>query len=372
MGKTSYRSNCIVAVIIMLFQSMMIVTYFTRGVRLQDQTRARTYLVLYIVLFTVTFFFLLASVLVHRGEKPGWERRFLIMQGMYAVLICVWSSCVTRMDQYSGNSLSVFSYVSLSVAALTVLRPWQSIAVYTGNFCLLTVLLQVGLQNPKNTFSNVVNSFFLTVLAIMISIYIYKLRVSSIRDKHTVEAQYGEIRQLNEKLRMQSLTDELTGLNNRRFVEDLSEQPVWIQARSISGLMMDIDFFKQYNDAYGHLEGDECLRNLAKILADFVLRHDAHAVRYGGEEFFLFLFNCPNEEAVRLAEALRTQVWDYGLRRADVPQGRLTVSIGVCTIEKEPGRKLEFKALVEGADKALYEAKRGGRNRVSDGCTATV
>ena len=125
--------------------------------------------------------------------------------------------------------------------------------------------------------------------------------------------------------------------------------------------MIDVDDFKQYNDKLGHLAGDEILRELGKFLKTEIREIDM-AARYGGEEFAVVLSNVGNEGAVRTAERIRQAILDHPfLQERSGPVKMLSVSIGVAIY---PGQADDANGLIEHADRALYLAKTGGKNRV--------
>jgi diguanylate cyclase (GGDEF)-like protein len=168
-----------------------------------------------------------------------------------------------------------------------------------------------------------------------------------------------------------SYVDGLTGLaNRRRFDEVLGEE--WRRAaRSglpLSLVMLDIDFFKRYNDRYGHQRGDDCLRRVASTLAGTVRRVGDLASRYGGEEFAVLLPLTAGREALRVAETIRGAVAALGMEHHDSQIApHVTVSVGVATARPRPADHTpeDPAGLVAAADGALYEAKRLGRDRVS-------
>jgi diguanylate cyclase (GGDEF)-like protein len=155
-----------------------------------------------------------------------------------------------------------------------------------------------------------------------------------------------------------ALTDELTRLPNRRYMAQRFLQEMQRARRyhkSLAFVMMDLDHFKQVNDTYGHLQGDQVLAELAKILIAGKRESDV-AARYGGEEFALILHETSAEGALILAERIRASV-----EEATFPGGlKITISIGVAATDDEA----RFTSLMEKADEALYEAKEGGRNKV--------
>jgi diguanylate cyclase (GGDEF)-like protein len=168
-----------------------------------------------------------------------------------------------------------------------------------------------------------------------------------------------------EQLRLLSFTDALTGLSNRRLFEEFSTRE-WKRAcrdkTILSALMIDVDMFKTYNDRYGHQAGDKCLAAVAGAIGSAVNRPGDLTARYGGEEFVVMLPGTPYEGCAFLAERIRKNVEALQLPHGNSPFGRVTISIGMATTM--PDHHSNTAMLIEEADKALYEAKHTGRNRV--------
>lgn len=169
-------------------------------------------------------------------------------------------------------------------------------------------------------------------------------------------------------LRSLAFVDGLTGLaNRRRFNEAL--QTEWRRCRRsnspLSLLMMDLDYFKRYNDHYGHQVGDVCLQSIASLLKASFKRASDVTARYGGEEFVCLLPECDSDSAKTKAEDLRAAVAALGIAHADSPvTDHVTLSIGVSTVRPDSTHSPDD--LIAAADAALYDAKSQGRNRV--GC----
>lgn len=161
-------------------------------------------------------------------------------------------------------------------------------------------------------------------------------------------------------------TDGLTGLANRRKLEEhLSAE--WRRLKReqqpLALLMCDIDYFKSYNDYYGHQAGDDCLRKVAGVMAAHTRRGGDHAARYGGEEFMVVLPGAAIKGAAQLAEQIRQAVEDLELKHErSLIDKNLTMSIGVAA--EVPSDETSVEKLIIRADEALYKAKSGGKNRV--------
>lgn len=170
-------------------------------------------------------------------------------------------------------------------------------------------------------------------------------------------------------LREQAQTDGLTGLFNRRTF-DFRLQEEWSRhvrsRRPLALMMVDVDHFKRYNDSLGHQAGDEALRTVARILRGHAQRAGDVVARYGGEEFVLILPDTDVAGAYKLAEAVREGIRGHAVAHPDSPRGILTISVGVAAVipEYAAADALEARHLVTAADRAVYDAKMGGRDAV--------
>lgn len=173
-----------------------------------------------------------------------------------------------------------------------------------------------------------------------------------------------EMRELRERLSAMALTDALTQLPNRRHFEDVLNAEldrVRRYAGRCSVAMVDVDFFKHYNDTVGHLAGDMALRELSDVMRRELRLHDMVA-RYGGEEFAILMINADKAHALPVIQRLRADVQEYPFRHRDIqPAGRVTVSAGLASF---PEDGTTYDELMQRADDALYEAKRAGRNQI--------
>ena len=173
------------------------------------------------------------------------------------------------------------------------------------------------------------------------------------------------------RLEQAANTDGLTGLANRRHFDDFLQKE-WRRCSRrglpLSVLIIDADHFKLFNDRYGHLAGDECLRAIASQIAAVARRPGDLAARYGGEEFVLLMPETSQQGAAQLANQLCTMVQRLGIMHKGNPStGVVTVSIGLatCVPDAQGSKWLSAEALMSAADRSLYQAKRDGRHRVS-------
>ncbi len=184
----------------------------------------------------------------------------------------------------------------------------------------------------------------------------------------TLQAEYTKIDELYKKVEELSLTDTLTGLHNRRYMEDNLPQLALLSARhgtSISFAMIDIDHFKPINDTYGHLAGDYILQQIGVMIKAHFRKSDI-VVRYGGEEFFIALYDMPKEHVLANFESLREKVekHEFVFRQHRIP---LSISIGISSWTFPTNAPIVVPEVIAKTDAALYQAKKTGRNRVCVG-----
>ncbi|MBM4054199.1 MAG: diguanylate cyclase [Planctomycetes bacterium] len=192
---------------------------------------------------------------------------------------------------------------------------------------------------------------------------------SVLKLKQEVDQRKEVMRQLeesNRKLQLLSYVDGLTGIANRRHFDEMLDKE-WRRSlrdkTSLTLLLLDVDFFKKFNDSYGHQAGDECLKQVAKTIHGIVNRPGDLAARYGGEEFAIILTEMNREHAVVFAEKVRESIELLKIpHKHSTVSDHVTCSIGVSVVI--PNKNISPGTLIESADKALYNAKLEGRNRI--------
>ncbi|WP_373546512.1 GGDEF domain-containing protein [Chamaesiphon sp.] len=201
-----------------------------------------------------------------------------------------------------------------------------------------------------------------------INLSILRQRVRNlIRQSHLIKNQLNELQQANKSLQLLANLDSLTKLANRRGFDDYMQRE-WERMQRIraplSLIVCDVDFFKNYNDRYLHPTGDKCLMEVAKAMRNTVRRTGDLVARYGGEEFAIVLPNTNALGAVSVAENIRLAIKNLQIiHEASSVCPYVTISVGVSTII--PTQENDFQTLLHAADRALYQSKSQGRDRVS-------
>ena len=188
--------------------------------------------------------------------------------------------------------------------------------------------------------------------------------IGALRDISARKAVEDELAEANRRLRALAGQDSLTGLANRRAFDEAIAREHLRSRRDQTRLgliMIDVDRFKRYNDLYGHLAGDDCLRCVAAVISDTVLRPGDVAARYGGEEFAVLLPDADEAGAVVTAERIREAILGLGIRHTGNLNEIVTISAGVASLSCS---EIEADRLIEAGDQALYRAKDSGRNAV--------
>lgn len=330
---------------------------------------SRVYAGLYLSLMGIS---LAALLVIWRLKKKAVRnaRRICQMQVAYGVLLLIWAACVTLFDQRVSGNISVYLIVALTVAVVIYFRPLQAVAVYGGVTLVLALLIPAFEGTPTDGYGRNVNIAIMTLMAVFLCIYRH---VSGRRHFLAMQTILEQNRSLNEAARH----DPLTRLRNRRFLDE--EMDGLYRRCAGDGLpltlmMLDIDHFKDYNDTYGHQQGDECLRRTAWRLEQEMNPEREYLIRYGGEEFLYIGLGVDRNAAAEMGERLCRSVRGLIIGPSESDRRSVTISVGVATVfpcrEAEAGA---WQPALAQADKALYEAKNGGRNRcVVAACEASA
>jgi len=286
---------------------------------------------------------------------------------LYLSLLCFIALMIFTIN-YVTSAIYLLLVLGVLIALYSNMRIATAYVVATSLCFTFATAQGIGPFNFDSNWYSFV-SLLIFVFSLGLSVYViatkrYELKSVHAKLEKKVKKRTFKLNQANKKLTNISRTDGLTGIANRRHF-DLFLENEWARAiRShspISLLIIDIDYFKQYNDIYGHVKGDECLKLITSTAQRLVHRPSDLIARYGGEEFAVILPETTETES--LAQHIRTEISNLKiLHQGSDSHDYVSVSIGCCTLYPKIGALA--KSLIELTDKALYEAKGAGRNNV--------
>lgn len=240
---------------------------------------------------------------------------------------------------------------------------WKGIASLAAGVAMVAAVNGLTFRPHTELHTSLLCIALLTAYLLSFANDAYRRGIKLRDSRHELGQRLAEITRLQSQLQEQAERDPLTGLHNRRFLDDALERELAACTQAgvpLTLVLIDIDRFKRINDTYGHPAGDEMIRRLADLLRERVRDAGLIACRYGGEEFLLMLPGMPVAEALDMAEELRATFESLHVVSAGQSM-RTTLSIGVAGC---PDHGTQAQPLVLRADQALYEAKLRGRNRV--------
>ena len=314
-------------------------------------------MVLYICMLSFCLISLVLGFLWSFVRKSS-DLRLLRLYSAFSFFLLLWSVCITLYDQRVSDNISIYITSSMYIAGLIYLRPRISVPIFI--FCeavLMGGFLLMHLEGIKDTYGFCVNSIGLTIVALFISLYRWSSLRRDFLNHQEIQQKSKIITEQNEKLDFIANHDALTGLWNRNYLNQWTAEFFSAKEQKTAAVfILDIDHFKQYNDTFGHMAGDECLRQVARSLNAM----DGNVFRFGGEEF-LYILPCEDpDQASRLGESLCRRIESLQIPAAK-PGAYLTISVGYSMGSME--NDAAFQRLLREADDALYHAKSSGRNR---------
>lgn len=219
----------------------------------------------------------------------------------------------------------------------------------------------------KANSTDVILNIILLLIMFILGFFVLRQISANIKNQVELTQMRDDLTTINHTLQLLALLDGLTGLANRRQFDRLLKQSLkrsYEKHAPLSLIMIDIDFFKRYNDTYGHLAGDACLKKVASLLSALTHRQGDIVARFGGEEFVIILPDADASDVKSFSELAVTSVRKAAIPHlsSEISEKIVTISAGCATIVSA-GKDDESEKLIEHAHKALYKAKHGGRNR---------
>lgn len=333
---------------------------------------------MYIVMLAAMTAFLVIAVKLGR-DVPKYITVIRYAGVVFIGFILMWCAGISLLDQMSSGQVIVYVVAIIAVAITPIFKPAALLLTYAlvhSAFLLIIPHVQASAEllfmNSVNTTAFVIMSWAISFMRYKRAIEEYNNRQIIMQKNHELNVINLQLQAANQRLEILSRTDGLTGVFNRAtFDEKINDEWDRCKGRSVplSLIIADIDLFKEYNDNYGHQAGDYCLKQIAGVLTACVKSPSDMVARFGGEEFVILLPHSDNEDALKLAEKIRT-----GVEEAVVPHlysgisDHVTISLGVnSVIPSEESSVYEF---INDADVALYKAKERRNCSVSAVTTA--
>lgn len=369
------------AKIILLFEVALIMMNVSTA--LFDETKTFSvdfYLIMYLLLAVLSIAFLMMIRFFEKGDRFSAKRVHWCQKGMMAVVVLflAWGGAVTLVDQHHYGHIMAFAVnfmcvsvlfhatnrMMLKIYSLPVLIVYgglplfQSAAdVLVGHYINLTVFIFFCWLTSRMLYANYYKDFY------------QNWTLSRVNRDLEVQIQKNtemnkQLEKANKQLESLMLTDELTGIRNRRGFRSIlaEEQKHSDGERPVAFMMIDIDCFKQYNDFYGHIKGDTIIRTVAQAISEYIPVHAGFAARYGGEEFVVVLFDQSEESVKELGSTICRRICELKIEHMpSTASDWITISVGIKT-----GQFINnMNKLLSQADDALYKAKKNGRNQVA-------
>ena len=376
------RRGKLLAVMLIGFELILCLADISSSLlKVDDRFRFSQYLMMYLLMILINGIYLLA---IRRFEEKGTAsvekfKKFRTGIILYITVIMSWGSAVSLIDQKLYGSLTVFMVNMIICSVIYYLDNKMILVPYSVASLILLIGLPFFQPSSDILIGHYVNLAVFVVISWFASRIIYsgycidfnsevELKKANLLLEKEIEENKrinGMLMKANLQLKEAALIDELTGVPNRRsfrnFIEIALEKYL-VKEASISVFMMDIDFFKQYNDNYGHGKGDQVLVAVAGTINSFVNRPLEFFGRWGGEEFIYVSLDADEEEVKKAADRLRQKINDLKIPHEYSESKYISVSIGICT-DKISGRK-DISRVIGLADEALYMATNSGRNCV--------
>lgn len=266
--------------------------------------RRIAYFCMYLVIILATA----GTMCLQNRRAKNRYRYYFCLENIYAVVFSLWGMGITLIDQLGGNGLTVYNYVILLTAIISVMKPWKSALLFFVNFLLLNLLLPY-FPDPNgldNTFNNLMNSAFLTLAAAAVSASLYNSKIQAKRDEIIIKKQYRQIEESNKLLSREALFDALTNLQNRNSFKKAVSSLKEMGCTSIACIYIDVNGLHEINNYLGHNAGDKMLRTAAGILLNNFSQEEVF--RIGGDEFVILCRNMTHEAVLKRVDEVCRQM----------------------------------------------------------------
>ena len=296
-------------------------------------------------------------------KKPNPGRMAYGVQYLIVVSTMVFGLIITLADQMLTNDISSYVFVCLIIGTVLLIRPLYSLIIYLLSYTVFYFIVAFGSLSSEMILTSQMNGLSVTVVALLISVIMWRYNYINIIQKQHIQNQQEQLEKANAELEIMAYSDPLTGLPNRRHFDEIVKKEIMLMKRkghSSSLIMIDIDFFKDINDSYGHPGGDDLLVQISNLISHNIRKYD-EICRLGGEEFIILLPQTSLDQAKSAAEKLRKHIETTRFYLED-KEIRITASFGVTMLSSD--NETTLMKNYANADHALYLAKEDGRNCV--------
>lgn len=322
----------------------------------------RTGLIIYHTALMITAAMLgLIAWYCRQGHASATMLRMTYWFGFMTVLLA--GVVAVAIDQLVTPAVTPFLIACMVIGALFLMPPGHAAIISSMLYISFYIAIGQTQADPEILLSNRVNGLTAAGVALGLLLIQWRQTTVQLNQETRIQEQQALLEDSNRRLQRLATEDELTGLANRRLFNLLVKEELVLQqrhGRPPSLILLDIDHFKEVNDVYGHLAGDDVLKSLAAILRGSVRSSDL-VCRWGGEEFAILLRQSSVQKAAEVAENLRRTVAEATFKAHDIPIS-ITISLGVS--EFDHTRPDALDEAYQRADHALYRAKNSGRNQV--------
>jgi len=317
-----------------------------------------TYRYHYIFLLLGSIIMLVLCLMYSKHEKYYTIYEMIVY---LATAICLmWGSSVTIIDISISNTTTVYLTFVFILSAALIIRP----DVYFFMLLIVQSLFIIRIPDSSQVMALQINTSVFILFAWFVSRYQYYTHFEKYRNELIIKDKSESLEKQNTELIRLMMTDHLTGIYNRYSLDDILSKK-WIEAyvhkNYLTVLMIDIDFFKSFNDTYGHIKGDEYLIKVGHVLADISAMYDGYAFRYGGDEFCLIFSDLKYKDVV--IEELKRKLKETVIK---IEEQRVTIDLSIGVFHEIPKESNNEWQCIDRADKDLYKKKTQRRRRVTD------
>lgn len=379
------RARLAAVLLILIVVISALLNYCAFSLLIKNSLLLISYLVMYtiIIILSLVFLFLTKGIKAYKYKNESYLKNMELLCVAYITIIMTWGSILSLIGQLVYGQLIVFMVLMVACSVFFYLESKKMLMPYLLSVFVLSLGLPYVQSDNKILFGHYINLFGFSVISFISSRLIYRkylkeynrkvlLQKSNALLKNQIELNKlinSQLEKANLQLEKLSLIDELTSMANRRGFNNYIDKMFDLYKYTdflFSIIIMDIDSFKQFNDTYGHNEGDNVLKQVADKIKSSVLHPLDFVTRWGGEEFIYASFDANIEEAEQIAETIRENILSLKIVNKFSETGFITASFGVSTMKLS--NKGDVIRCIEQADRALYKAKTSGKNCIEKYC----